>query len=111
MDLLNSLDSVKVINSWVQTDLVHNCDSCILALLIKLQHGWGDIRCGNDVLQLAYSRSDNGGMVRIWDQTDDQVVLCDLNVEGLLVADIERYWVCELDAFGELFGRVESPTC
>jgi hypothetical protein len=50
-------------------------------------------------------------MVRIWDQTDDQVVLCDLNVEGLLVADIEGYWVGELDAFGELSGRVESPTC
>lgn len=63
------------------------------------------------MLLLAYSGSDNGGMVRIWDQTDHQVVLCDLNVEGLLVTNIEGYRVGELDTFGKLFGRVERPTC
>jgi hypothetical protein len=109
--LLNGLDRVKVINSWVQTDLVHNCDSCILALLIKLQHSRRDIRSGNDVFQLSYSRFDNGSMIRVWDQTDDQVVLCDLSIEGLLIANIERYWVGKLNTFGELFCRFEIPTC
>ncbi len=100
-----------MVDSRVQSDLVHNCDSCILALLIKLQHGRGDIRCGNNVLFLADSRFDNGSMVCIWDQTDDQVVLCDFSIEGFLVADIEGYRVGELDALGQLFGRFESSAC
>ena len=63
------------------------------------------------MLHLANSRLDDGGMECIWDQTDDKVVLCDLGVEGLLVAHIEGDWVSELDAFGELSGRVESTAC
>jgi hypothetical protein len=38
-------------------------------------------------------------MERIRNKRDDQIVLCDLSVEGLLVPDIEGYWAGELDTF------------
>lgn len=46
----------------------------------------------------------------VWDQTNDEVVLCDLSVEGLVIGDIEGDWAGELDTFAELPGRVESTT-
>jgi hypothetical protein len=38
-------------------------------------------------------------MERIRNKRDDQIVLCDLSVEGLLVRDIEGYRAGELDTF------------
>ena len=39
---------------------------------------------------------------------DDQIVLCDLSVEGLLVCDIERDWVGVLNTFCDLFCAFEG---
>jgi hypothetical protein len=39
-----------VVDTGVNTNLVHDSDTGLLALLIKLQHGRADIASGDDVL-------------------------------------------------------------
>lgn len=43
VDLVNGLDGVKVINTGVKTDLVHDSDAGVLGSLIELQHSGGDV--------------------------------------------------------------------
>jgi hypothetical protein len=38
-------------------------------------------------------------------------MLCYRSVESFVVGDIERDWLCELDALGELSCTVESSAC
>lgn len=39
-----------MVNTGVNTNLVHDGDTSLLALLIKLEHGGADIASGDDVL-------------------------------------------------------------
>lgn len=77
MNLLNGLDGVwiasvfyrvglfqrsiltQVVDTGVNTNLVHDGDTGLLALLIKLQHGRADIASGDDVLLGADSGLDD----------------------------------------------------
>jgi hypothetical protein len=61
------------------------------------------------MLLVPNGRLDDGSMVGIWDQADDEVMLCDFGVEGLVVGDIDRDGVGVLDAFGELLRCCEGP--
>jgi len=107
VDLLDGLDGIQVINSWVKTNLVHDCDTGILGGLVELQHGWGDIAGCDDVLLVADGGLDDRCVEGIWDQGDDEVVLCDFSIESCLVGDVERDRMGILDAFGELLCAFE----
>jgi hypothetical protein len=96
------------INTGIDTDLVHDGDTGILALLVKLHHGGGDIAGGDNVLLLSDGTLDDGSVEGIGDQRDDKVVLGDLGVEGLLVVDIEGNGVSVLDALGKGLGALEG---
>lgn len=111
MHLLDGLDGVEVVDSWVQTDLVHDCDAGVLCSLIQLKHGWRDIGSGDNVLLLADGRLDNSGMESVWDEGNDQVVFADSGVQSLLVGDIEGDWGSVLDAFGELLCALKGTAC
>jgi hypothetical protein len=50
-------------------------------------------------------------MESVRDQTDDQVVLGNGLIEGLVVRDVERGGGCVLDALCELFGGFNVATC
>ena len=50
------------------------------------------------MLLLADGRLDDGGVEGVGDQADDEVVLGDLGVEGIIVGDIERDGGGSLDA-------------
>lgn len=43
VDLLDGLNSVQVVNTRVQTDLVHNRDASLLAVLLQLLHSGRDV--------------------------------------------------------------------
>ena len=90
------------------TDLVHNGDTRVLYLLFKLEHGWGDITRGDNVLLVSDRRLDDGSMESVRDQTNNKIVLCYRSIESFIVGDIERDWLCKLDALGELLCAVES---
>lgn len=61
------------------------------------------------MLLVADGRLDDGSVVGVGDQADDEVVLGHLGVEGLLVADVDGGRRGVLDALGELLGRLEGP--
>lgn len=90
------------------SNLVHNSDSCLLCLLFKLEHAWGDITCGHYILLVSNRRLDDGRVEGVRDQTNDKIVLCHSSVKGFVIGDIEGDWLCELDPLGELLCAVES---
>lgn len=91
-----------------QTDLVHNRDAGILALLVELHHSRRDVAGGDNVLLLTDGGLDNGGVEGIGDQADDQIVLRDLGVQSLIVGDIKGDGSGILDAGREGLGRFEG---
>lgn len=91
-----------------QANLVHDGDAGILALLVELQHGRGNVAGGDDVLLLTDGGLDDSGVEGVGDQADDEVVLGDLGVEGLVVGNIERDGSGILDAGGESLGGLEG---
>jgi len=50
------------------TNLVHNGDSRVLCRLFKLEHGWGDITRGDNVLLVSDRGLDDGRVQLVWDQ-------------------------------------------
>ena len=90
------------------TNLVHNGDPRVLYLLFKLDHGRGDITCGNDVLLVSNRGLDDGNVKSVWDQADNKIMLCYRSVESFVVGNIEGDWLCELDALSLLLCTVES---
>lgn len=91
------------------TNLVHDGNASILALLVELHHGGGDVAGSDDVLLLANGRLDDGSMVNVRDQADDEVVLRDLGVQGLVIVDVQRDGRGALDAGGQRLGGFEGP--
>jgi hypothetical protein len=82
-------NSGEMVNTGVDTNLVHDGDTSLLCLSIELHHGGRDVRGGDDVLLLADGRLDDGRVERIGDQADDDVNFGDFRIEGLVVVDIE----------------------
>ena len=91
-----------------QANLIHDGNAGILALLVELQHGRGDVAGGDNVLLLADGGLDDSGVEGVGDQADDKVVLGDLGVEGLVVGNIERDGSGILDAGRKSLSRLEG---
>lgn len=112
VNLVNGLDGVQVVQTGVKTNLVHDRDTSVLALLVQLHHGRGDVAGGDDMLLLADGRLDDGGVEGVGNQADDKVVLGHLGVQGLVVGHIEGDGGSILDTGGERLGRLEgSASC
>lgn len=60
------------------------------------------------MLLLADGRLDHGGVEGVWDEGDDEVVLGDGIVQGLLVGDVEGDWGRIFDTLGELLCAFKS---
>lgn len=60
------------------------------------------------MLLVSDGRLDDGGVVGVRDQANDQVVLGDGSIEGLFVVDIEGDGRGKVDALGELLCLFES---
>lgn len=93
----------------VQTNLVHHGDTGLLALLVELHHGRGDIGGGDNVLLGADGRFDDQGVEGVRDQGDGQVNLLHDLVQGGVIVDIEGNSLGVLEAFAQLPGAFESP--
>ena len=70
VDLVDHLDSVKMVDSGVKTDLVENGDAGGLGLSVERLHGWRDVRSGDDMLLAADSGLDDDGVVGVGDQAE-----------------------------------------
>jgi len=90
VNLVNGLDSPKVINSRVQPDLVEHQHAGIDGLLIESLHGVRDVRGGNDVDVLVSNGGfDNEGVVGVRDEGNDEIVFGDESVEFGGVGDVD----------------------
>lgn len=94
-----------------KTNLIHDSDSGILALLVQLHHGRGNVAGGHHILLVSNSRLDDGGMESVRDQADDQVMLGDLGIQRLGVSNVERNRRRELHASGKTLGSLEGSAC
>lgn len=48
---------------------------------------------------------------RVWDKTDNEIILFHSSIQCLFVCDIERDWLRKLDALGEVLGAFKSSAC
>lgn len=108
MYLMNRLDSPKVINTRINTNLVHDSDTSSLGLSIKLHHSRRDIAGCDNILLVSDSGLDNGGMEGIWDQTDHEIDLCDFGVKVFLLVDIKRDGLSVFDTSAKLLSTREG---
>lgn len=106
VDLLDGLDGVEVIDSGIETDLVHDNNTGVLDLLLKSFDSRRDVTGGDDVLLVTDSGLDDLDVVDVRDQRDDNIVLRDSLVELGLVLDIDG--LGSSDSTGKGFGLLES---
>ena len=92
-----------------KTNLVHDGDAGVLGRLVELHHLGRDVAGGDDVLLGADGGLDDGGVPRVGDQADDEVVLGHLGVEGRGVRDVDGDGRGALDAHDEVLGGLEGP--
>lgn len=74
MDLADGLNSVQVIDTRVKADLVHNDDTSLLRLLVEFSDSRGNVAGGHNVGLPFDGGLDDGGVVGIGDERDDEVV-------------------------------------
>jgi hypothetical protein len=53
--------------SITYTNLVHHGDPRLLDLLFELEHGWGDVACGDNTLLVSNRGLDDGDVKSVWD--------------------------------------------
>lgn len=92
----------------VETDLVHDGDAGLLALLVQLHHGGRDVRRRDDMLLGADGRLDHQGVESVGDQRDDQVDLLKSLVQGGRVVDVKGNGLGVLEPFREFLGTFEG---
>lgn len=97
-----------MVDSWVETDLVHDRDASILTLLVQSLHDIADVARRHNVLLVADGALDDIGVEGVGNEGDDEVDLGHCGIESLGVGDVERNWVCVGDALTELFGGLEG---
>ena len=114
--LVNSVDhvnSVKVINSGVETDLIQDGDTSIDSFLLECLHRVGDVGSGDNVLLELDGRLDDVGVLSVRDERDDEVVFLDSCVERSFIGSINSHrGGGAREGRGEFFGGSESSaTC
>lgn len=92
----------------IKTDLVHDCDASLLSILLQLHHGRGDVRSSDYILLGADSSLDDGSVMDVWDEGDDELDLGQLGVQGSRVIDVQGDGVGVLDALAKPLGALEG---
>lgn len=97
-----------MVDTRVQTNLVHNGDTSLLALLIQLHHSRRDVRGRDNVLLGADGRLDDQSVEGVGDQGDGNIMLRESLIESFFIADVEGNGSGVLKAFAELLGALEG---
>lgn len=108
VDLRDGLDSVKVVKTWVEANLVEDGDSSLLGLLVERHHGVRDVGSCDNILLLVDGSLDNLCVEGVWDQRDDQVNLADLLLQRLSIGNIDSDGIGVLEALSKLLGALQS---
>lgn len=111
MNIVDSLDSPKVVNSWVDTDFVETDQTGILELLLESLHLGVDVRGGYDVDLLLEGDLHDGGVVGVWNKGDNNVVTLHGLSESIVRRDIDRDRGSVGNLGAEGLSSGESPAC
>lgn len=109
MDLVDLLDSVKVVDSRIKTNLVEHRDASLNASRFELLHGVRNVRGRDDVLLELDGRLDDSRVVGIRNERDHEIVLLDSSVKFSLIGDIDRDGIgLATERGGESLGSLDT---
>ena len=91
------------------TNFIHHGDPRILCLLVKLEHGRGNVARSYDMLLVSNCRFYDGCVEGVWDQTDDKLVLGHRSVKSVVISNIKGDCLCERHALRELLRTFKTP--
>lgn len=107
VDVVDGLDSVEVVDTRVETNLVKDSDSGLLRLLVECHHGLGNVGSGDNILLLVDGGLDDLCVEGVWDQRDDQVNLSDLLLQCLCIVHVDGDGIGMLETLCELLGALK----
>ena len=90
MDLLNGLDSIKVVNTRIKTDLIQNHNPRLTRLLIQRAQSRGDVARGDNVRLALDGGLNDGGVVGVGNEGDDEVVGGHSLLKSGSIVDVQR---------------------
>ena len=107
VDLADRLDRVQVVDTGIETDLVHDDNARLLDLRLERADRGADIARRHDV-RLALDRGlDDGRVVDVRHERHDEVVLRDRSLENRGVGNVERDGGRMREVSRETFGGLE----
>ena len=106
--ILTDLDGTNVVDTRVQTDLVHNNDSGVLGLLLESLHGRRNVRSGDNVLLVPDSALNNSSVVDVRDEGNHEVTVGDGGIEGISIGNVDRDGLGTSEVGSHLLGGLES---
>ena len=96
IELTMALASEEKELGMTHTNLIHHRDPRILCLLVKLEHGRGNVARSYDMFLVSNCGFYDSCVKGIWDQTDDKLVLGHRGVKSVDVGNIKGDCLCEL---------------
>lgn len=81
MDFSNGLDSIQVVDTRVNANLVQDCDASLLCRTVELAHRRGHVARSDHVCLGFDRRPYDIGMVYKGNERDDEVMFGDVTVE------------------------------
>jgi hypothetical protein len=106
--ILTDLDGTNVVDTRVQTDLVHNNDSGVLGLLLESLHGGRNVRSGDNVLLVPDSALNNSSVVDVRNEGNHEVTVGDGGIEGSSIGNVNGDGLGTSEVGSHLLGGLES---
>ena len=97
-----------MVDTRVQTNLVHDDDTSLLALFLERLHGRGNVRGGDHVLLVPNGRLDDRGVVDVGDEGDDEITVGHGGVEGFRVGRVHLNAGGTGERSDHLFGELDG---
>lgn len=111
VDLGDGFHSIEVINTRVQTNLVHNYNPRFLCFVIKLFHSRGYITSGDDVGFSPDCGLYHCSVMGVRNQRDYKIMCGDLRVENILQGYIKGDGLSVRKSLSKCFCAAERSAC
>lgn len=105
------LDGIEMIDSRVKTNLIHDGDAGVLALLLQGLHTIADVARRNDIRLVADRALDDVGVECVGNERYDNIDLGYCGVERCGIGDVERDGMRVGNALTEFLGGLERSAC
>lgn len=112
MNLVDELHCVQMIDTGVETNLIHDHDSGLLDLIFKFTDAVANVARGYNVRLALDGGLDNGDMVDVRNKRNDKIVLCNSLLQGGAVGHVKGNSSCVGQVASQaLSGRKRAARC